>query len=149
MPHTLNPSVPITLDKERHLLYGAEAFIEYKEATGRDLLRTFRDFSNPKFRATLDESGDINPDFEMPVKEFRDVLWAGLLHEDESLTLKQTSSLFTPGMIAQLMPVVLRAFMLGLGEQKEDDTERPRKAPARHKRSTGAKSGALHAVISG
>lgn len=153
MPHTLNPSVPITLDKERSLLYGAAAFIEFKEATGRDLLETFRELSGPKYRATItveDADGEKelpNPDFELPVKVVRDILWAGLIHEDENLTLKQVSNMFTPGTMKNIIPLVAKAFTLGLGDQKADE-ERPRRAPANTKRSTGATSGASVAVIS-
>lgn len=149
MPHTLNPSVPITLDKERSLLYGAAAFIEFKEATGRDLLKTFRDLGDPRFQPIIGDGEDErpNPDFELPMVEFRDILWAGLIHEDESLTQRQVSNLFTPGTMGVIMPLVLKAFTLGLGEHKPDE-ERPRRAPANHRKSTGANSGASVAVIS-
>lgn len=148
MPHTLNPAIPITLDKDRSLLYGAAAFIEYKEATGRDLLKTFRALSTA-FQDARGEGGEPNPEFELPLREFRDILWAGLIHEDESLTPKQTSNLFTIGMMSELVPVVLRAFMLGLGTPQADD-DRPRRAPAKkHTRSTGAVSGPLRVATSG
>lgn len=135
MPHTLNPSVPVTLDKERSLLYGSAAFIEFKEATGKDLLKAFA------------EMGQHLQAGEIPVKEFRDILWAGLIHEDESLTPKDVTGMFTPrSMVRELVTSVNQALSLALGDVDED--EPPQKAPARQRKSTGANSGALHVATS-
>jgi hypothetical protein len=82
MASIINPAVKVTLDKERSLLYGAAAFIEFKESTGQDLLKYMRGLSE-KFAAARDGEGEANPDFELPLIEFRNVLWAGLVHEAE------------------------------------------------------------------
>lgn len=66
--------VKIVLDKERHLRFDLNAFAEIEEAYGS---------IDEAFKAM--EKGSI--------KALRVLLWAGLVHEDESLTVKQVGSL--------------------------------------------------------
>jgi hypothetical protein len=136
MSKLLNPSVAVSLDKERHLLFGAAAFIEFKDLRGEDLLRFMRGLSE-QFRKAKDDDGVPNPDFEIPIKDFRDVLWAGLIHEDETLTPKQTGNLFTLRDFPTLVPLVMEAFVLGLPDMS--DNGNPRRAPAKKRlKSIGA-----------
>jgi hypothetical protein len=132
MASIINPAVKVTLDKERSLLYGAAAFIEFKESTGQDLLKYMRGLSE-KFAAARDGEGEANPDFELPLIEFRNVLWAGLVHEDEFLRLNDVSRM-------------MEAFVAGMPKSEPD---RPTKAPARNPRKlNGIASGASVAAIS-
>jgi hypothetical protein len=124
MSRLLNPSVQVMLDKERHLCFGAAAFIEFKDYRGQDLLLFMRDLG-AKFQSATDENGNPSPTFEMPLKDVRDVLWAGLVHEDEDLTPKQVGNLFSLRDVPELIPQIMEAFALGLPETPD----RPRRAP--------------------
>jgi hypothetical protein len=123
MSRLLNPSVQVTLDRERYLCYGAAAFIEFRDMRGEDLLLFMRSLGE-KFKVSQQEG--------MPLKDLRDVLWAGLVHEDAELTAKQVGNLFTIRDIPDLMPKIMEAFALALPEAKAD----PRKAPATPKKKT-------------
>lgn len=64
-------SVPIKLDKERNLKYGFGAMIAIEDLTGKGFLELVSEMKNPK---------------KLKIKTVRDILWAGLVHEDETLT---------------------------------------------------------------
>ena len=72
----VKPEVKIVLDKERTLKLDLNAMAAYEEATGKSMFKAF------------------NPD-ELGARELRALLWACLIHEDESLTLKQVGSFIT------------------------------------------------------
>lgn len=65
--------VKVTLDKERHLKYDLNAFAELEEHFG-----------------SVEKAMDAMKDGS--VKALRVLLWAGLVHEDESITVKQVGS---------------------------------------------------------
>jgi hypothetical protein len=67
-----NPGIKIVLDKERTLLLDLNAMVSYEEVTGKSLFNA--------------------DDKSMGARELRAYLWACLIHEDESLTLKQVGS---------------------------------------------------------
>ena len=66
--------VPVTLDKERHLVYDMNAFCELEERFG-----TIQQAMEELQKGSL--------------KAIRTALWAGLVHEDEGLTEKQVGSM--------------------------------------------------------
>jgi hypothetical protein len=143
MPSTIHPIVPVELDKPRHLCYGAAAFIEFKEKTGKDLLHYVRDLAG-KFASAgpvLDEKTGAmlpNENYEVPYKEFRDILWAGLIHEDPDLDPRDVSNMFSLANIMDLMPLVMEAFTLAMPKQQAaNGNGHPRKAPVKGK-LTGA-----------
>ena len=67
-------AVVITLDKERHLLYDLNAFAELEEVFGtvEEALKAL-------------ESGKL--------KAFRAILWCGLIHEDEEISITDVGAL--------------------------------------------------------
>jgi hypothetical protein len=139
MSKLLNPSVKVTLDRDRHLLYGAAAFIEFRELRGEDLMRFMQRLAG-QFQASTVETADgstvPNPEFEIPVKDLRDLLWAGLIHEDEDLTPKQTGNLFTLRDIPTLIPLIAEAFALAMPVTPG----RPQKAPVKIRQNNQARS---------
>lgn len=66
--------VPVQLDKERHLVYDMNAFCELEERFG-----TLQQAMEELQKGSL--------------KAIRTALWAGLVHEDESLTEKQVGAM--------------------------------------------------------
>jgi hypothetical protein len=106
MASSIHPMVRVTLDKERNLCYGAAAFIEFKEHTGQDLLKFMRHMADQFERVKETE--------EFPLKEFRDILWAGLIHEDPDLKPRDVSNMFTLQSMLDIMPLVMEAFALGM-----------------------------------
>lgn len=78
--------IPITLDKPRALLYDMNAFIELEELYG-DVNKAFKGLE------------------QLKMKPIRDMIWAGLLHEDESLTPKQVGKILN---IANLEEIALK-----------------------------------------
>ncbi len=134
MPSSIHPFVKVVLDKERHLCYGAAAFIEFKEQFGYDLLKYMKGMS--------DKFGELKQTQEFPLKEFRDVLWAGLIHEDPELTPRDVSNMFSLLNLGDLLPLVMEAFTLGMPKITTSNGAGPRMAPVHKKRkSTGALSG--------
>ncbi|WP_026486808.1 hypothetical protein [Caldanaerobius polysaccharolyticus] len=82
--------IPIQLDKERHLKFDLNAFAELE-----------------------DLYGDINIAFEAmqkgSIKAIRAMLWAGLVHEDKTLTLEQVGEMVHLGNINEVMSAITRA----------------------------------------
>lgn len=68
--------IPITLDKERTLCYDLNAFVALEEKFGSE---------KKAIEALASQS----------IKAMRAFLWAGLLHEDETLTEKEVGSMLT------------------------------------------------------
>jgi hypothetical protein len=89
--------IPITLDKERTLLYDFNAFIELEELYG-----------------------DINKAFEgleqLKMKTIRDMIWAGLIHEDENLTSKQVGKMLNMANVQEIAAKIMEALGISLPE---------------------------------
>jgi hypothetical protein len=131
MPSTINPTVTVQLDRERHLCFGAAAHIEFQERFGKSLLSYFRVLSE-KFSALAPSNGTPASE-EIPFKEFRDILWAALIHEDPDLTLHDVANMFDLHTMNALVPAVMDAFVLSMPKPEPEDGNRPRKAPVRKK----------------
>ncbi len=93
---------PVILDKERSILFDMNAFAEVEEAYG-DI-----DIAMQKI-----EAGSI--------KALRLLLWAGLIHEDESLTVKQVGSMLTPKIVEEISPMIEEAIIEAMPEQAKED----------------------------
>ena len=101
----VRPAVPILLDRERKLCFDFNAMIAYEEATGKSLL----------------EVKNINVLFASPtLKSLRALLWACLVDDDETLTLKQVGSMLNldKDRLAGIVEKLLEAVKAGLPEQK-------------------------------
>ncbi len=105
-----NPTAPktkITLDKERNLLLNLNAMVAFEEETGKSLLSA----------ASLSEMG---------MKEIRALLWACLVHDDESLTLKQVGDMVHAGNLEEISKSIEQAFGAAMPEpEKKGDTGDP------------------------
>lgn len=95
--------VTITLDKERHLRYDLNAYAELEDVYG-----------------SVDAA--VNKLQKGSVKAIRTVLWAGLIHEDESLTEKQVGAMLSMGDLEKLSKAVGEAMESSLPQP--EDTEK-------------------------
>lgn len=96
------PAVKIMLDKERTLLFDLNALVEYEEVTGKSLISGVN-LSNLK------------------MKDIRALLYAGLVHEDEKITLKQVGKLLHFGNLEGISALLEIAFAEAMPEKKEDN----------------------------
>jgi len=97
--------IPIQLDRERNLKFDLNAFIELEEKYG-DIDTAFKDIEGGKMKA------------------IRTVLWAGLVHEDESLTEKQVGALVTVSNLNEITDKLTEAVNVSLptGDPKNPQT---------------------------
>jgi len=90
----VNPKVKITLDKPRTLKFDLNAMVSFEGAGG-----------------AFDNSA-------MPLRDLRILLWACLLHEDETLTEQQVGSFITPDNMGEISSVLKEAFEVALPESE-------------------------------
>jgi len=94
----------LQLDKERHLKFDLNAFAEFE-----------------------DIYGDINTAFEAmqkgSVKAIRAMLWAGLVHEDKTLTIEQVGSMIDMSNINEVVGAISKAISEAL-PQTEGEAEK-------------------------
>jgi hypothetical protein len=89
--------IPITLDKPRTLLYDFNAFMELEDLYG-DINKAFKGLEQLKMR---------------PI---RDMIWAGLIHEDESLTPKQVGKMLHVLNLEEIATKITEALGISLPE---------------------------------
>lgn len=110
----VNPEVPIVLDKERHLLFDLNAMVAFEDVTGKNLFK--RGIS-----AALAKN--------MSPTDLRTLLWACLIHEDETLTLKQVGGWVHFGNMLAIAAKVSEAFSVALPEGSSEDKRPLAKSP--------------------
>jgi len=99
-------SVPIMLDKERHLKFGFGAMIALEDLTGKtffEIIQELQDLENIK------------------VSKIRDIMWAALIHEDKELTLEQTIDILDQGNCMDLLGKLMEAVELAMGGNEGND----------------------------
>jgi hypothetical protein len=101
MPSKVRPEVEIQLDKKRHLLVDLNAMVAFEETTGKSLMQGM----------------DLE---SMTAKDFRVLLWACLLHEDDSLTLEEVGRMIHAGNMGKLAGKMIQAWDVAIPEQKDD-----------------------------
>lgn len=91
MVNDIRPKIiPINLDRERHLKFDMNAFAELEDL--------YDDFQTAMESAT---KGSI--------KAVRAMLWAGLVHEDENLTIKDVGSMIDMSNIRYVVDIISKA----------------------------------------
>ena len=103
-------SVPIQLDRPRKLRFDMDAMSEFENLEGLSIL---------EWMANFNDKGGMG----LKVKQLRALLWAGLLHEDATLTPKRTGELVEEnvpgdGFIAKMnvfLPRLIEAILGGIG----------------------------------
>lgn len=91
--------ITIELDKERSLLLDLNAMAEFEDVTGKNLFQIGSNFS---------------------AKDFRALLWACMLHEDEELTLKDVGQMIHPGNMEYIQNKITEVYdkQMPQGEKK-------------------------------
>lgn len=127
MPENLvNAAVTVTLDgRELVLRYKALAFIRYAEETEGDLLADIRDLGalGEGMKAGGAGAGKL-------FAKVRDVLWAGLLHQQPDVTRDEAARLFGLDDLPALMPAIVKALTGTLPTMPAGAEPRPTKALA-------------------
>ncbi|MFV9511805.1 hypothetical protein [Tepidibacillus sp. LV47] len=93
--------IPIILDKERHLKFDLNAFAELEELYG-------------DFQTAMDamQKGSI--------KAIRAMLWAGLIHEDKSLTVEDVGSMIDMSNINEVVGIISKAISEAMPKGDEE-----------------------------
>lgn len=94
-------SAKITLDKERNLLLDMNAMAEFEKETGKSLMN----------------GADLK---KMGMRDFRALIWACLVHEDEKLTIKQVGAMIHAGNLEKVSTAIEKAFTAAMPEKSED-----------------------------
>lgn len=107
------PGVKITLDKVRTLKLDLNAMAAFEEATGKSL-------TDGSFK-----SRNMSP------KNLRAMLWACLVHEDDTLTEQQVGSMVTVSNIMEIAGKLNEAFEVAMPESGDKQTVPLAKKPRR------------------
>ena len=104
----LSASVPVVLDGREYVLrYRAYAFIRYAEELQRELFVDLRE-AHELFEG-MQRSGD-GARFGAAFSKVRDLIWAGLVDAQPSVTRDQVARMFGPSDLAGILPSVMHAF---------------------------------------
>ena len=107
--------IRVTLDKERSLRFDLNALALIEERFGVPITELETRLAKPS------------------VRDIRTILWAGLVHEDQTLTEEQVGALVDIGSVEPITAAILDAFSASAGAGP------PGKNARRPKRSTGGK----------
>ncbi len=108
--------VPIVLDKPRTLLYDVNALIELGEELNLNLMsKEGWEELVGKFETPAPKTMDDKPE---PVfvaapsfRKVRAIIWAGLRHEDEALTIRQVGAMLDPTNLQPVIEAYIKAFV--------------------------------------
>jgi hypothetical protein len=113
-------TVAITLGgRERHLRYDVNALIDLGEELGLNLL-TKEGWEQLAGKA--DEEGNFVP-VEPSYKRVRAIIWAGLRHEDESLTVRQVGAWLNPSNLGEAIAAYQEAWKTSEGATEDAPKE--------------------------
>lgn len=98
--------VSIQLDRERTLLYDFNALIELEDIYG----------SVTEAMSGLEK---------LKVRNIRDMIWAGLLHEDENLTQKQVGKMLTMANLEEVALKISESLGISLPEPEGQPGKQP------------------------
>jgi len=101
MPDKVRPGIPITLDKARYLLMDLNAMVSFEEATGKNIMQG------------LDADS-------MSAKDFRALLWACLLHENEALKVEDVGKMIRAENMGELSDKIAQAWEVASPEAEGD-----------------------------
>jgi hypothetical protein len=122
MLEKLKPEVKISLDKERTLRFDLNAMAAFEEATGKSLFdKDMREEMGGKLKAGT----------------LRALLWAMLIDDDETLTLKQVGKWITLTNMSNIAEKVIKAFETAMPESDKTQDERGESGPLAGKPPAG------------
>lgn len=130
----------IRLDRTRIIRFNLNALAEFEDAMGMSALKAMQKVQN--------EDGSTTVSFKL----VRALLWAGLTHEDERLTLKKAGELFEAAdgtnlmeKITNVFPAIAIALLDGFGDENAKETieTAKKKAQEAQQKQTGTNSNIL------
>ena len=92
----------IKLDKERKLCFDLNAMAEFEEVTGKSIFQTLE---------------------QMTAKDLRALLWACLIDEDPTLTIKDVGRMVTPDKIEEINKSISEAVKQAMPEPSSEPGE--------------------------
>lgn len=110
--------VDVELDKPRRLRYDLNALAELEDRLG----------------VPLDQIADVR----LTIKNFRIMIWAGLIHEDPELTEEQVGAMVDGSNFVEVQQKVAEALALSFGTADSEDASDAN--PTGQKRGTGERS---------
>jgi len=111
----VRPAVEIDLGgRKRHLKLDLNAMCEFQEATGKNLFET---------EVIQSLSKDIVP------ADLRALVWACLLHEDDSLTIKEVGSWITIENMLYVANDIARTSQAAIPEAEDENHDPLQKSP--------------------
>ena len=113
-------SIPIQLDKQRHLRFDFNALCALEDELG---------LSIAKLGNIL--AGSVG------LKDLRAIVWAGLIHEDESLSVKDVGNFLELGEMAEIADKIRQAFEIAFPAEEEG---KKKEAGSNQKSGTGKNS---------
>lgn len=120
-------TIPIMLDKERHLLYTwtsfmkAELELTKQKGVSTTALEVFRNMTS---MTSADAEGNAVIDFtKVSMTDLLILVWAGLLHEDPKLSLEKVGDNLLFADLSRVLMAVSEAISSSL--PKEDASEAP------------------------
>ena len=124
-------SVPLTLTDgvERHLLYDVNAFIDLGKALDVNLL-TKEGWGAMVGKLETVEGEEVFVQAPPTYEKVRAIVWAGLLHEDEKITLRQVGALLDPADLAPVVQAYTEAWTIQDASEPAKDAAAPLAAAA-------------------
>lgn len=102
MSDPLVPTTTITLDRERTLRMDLNALADFERVSGKSVMR-----------------GGFAIE-TMAIADIRDLLWACLVQEDESLSARQVGAMLHPGNLSKISDALAALFGNVMPEQEGD-----------------------------
>jgi len=118
-------SVPIHLDRLRHFRFDFNAFCALEDELGISIgelgeMLQAEDVKEGENSERFDTKKFIR---KVKMKNIRALVWAGLIHEDETLTIKEAGKFIDMSKITEIMEKLAEAIMAALpskeGEEKK------------------------------
>lgn len=123
--------VPIVLDKPRTLLFDVNALVDLGDALNLNLMtREGWEELVGKMETPAPQTMDDKPEPVFVAKpsfaKVRAIVWAGLRHEDESLTQRQVGAMLNPADLGPVIAAYTEAFQAGdIAESSDPNAKAP------------------------
>ncbi len=100
------PTATLYLDKERNFKLDFKAFMAFEKISGKNVLSTsvWQDMSASNIVA---------------------LLWAGLLHEEPTLTMEQVAGFIHPGNLQEVVNAIQQVFQLSMPNNEQQGEGEP------------------------
>ena len=123
MPQKIK-TVPITLDRVRHLRYDVNALLDLGDELELNLM-TKEGWEELVGKTAMEDGKEKFVPAEQSFRKVRAIIWAGLRHEDESLTIRQVGAMLDSSNMAAAIDAYTQAWDVSDATTHEGDPESP------------------------